>query len=145
MPEFIRGRELVEKTSYELFYSYADYNGTWGFGFPCDEDGNVDMEDVSSRPQALINYNGCLKGEVNGHKMAPPVIKTIYSSFRRPAAIICNCGLEVDLWDPMTNECPCGRMYNGSGQTLAPMQCWGKETGEHPSDIANWRNYREDY
>jgi hypothetical protein len=36
----------------------------------------------------------------------------------------------------MLNRCGhCGRLYNGWGQSLKPVEQWGEETGEQPSDI----------
>jgi len=47
----------------------------------------------------------------------------------------CHCGEAVGL-SGFTNTCPvCGRSYNSSGQELAPVFCWGEETGEHPADL----------
>lgn len=50
----------------------------------------------------------------------------------------CVCGARVEL-SGFTNACDCGRDYNSFGQELAPRECWGEETGEHPADIARIR------
>jgi len=47
----------------------------------------------------------------------------------------CECGAVVELIG-FTNTCEgCGKDYNWAGQALAPRECWGEETGEHPADI----------
>lgn len=56
---------------------------------------------------------------------------------REPAEGECTCGRTVVLDDPMTNECGCGRFYNGSGQALAHPSQWGEETGERFDDRGN--------
>lgn len=62
-----------------------------------------------------------------------PFTATRYS---HPPILRCMCGAAVELLDCMTNACDrCGQEYNGSGQALASRECWGEETGEHPSDV----------
>jgi len=52
-------------------------------------------------------------------------------------SIVCeDCGKEMVLDDPLTNECECGTLYNGFGQRLAPRAEWD------PEDVMD--NYRED-
>ena len=41
-------------------------------------------------------------------------------------SVKCDCGRKVYL-QGFTNECPCGRRYNGFGQQLAPVGQWDPE------------------
>jgi len=52
--------------------------------------------------------------------------------------ITCDCGEKLELYDPMTNECECGRFYNGFGQRLSHPRNWGEETGESFDDHGNY-------
>jgi hypothetical protein len=52
-----------------------------------------------------------------------------------PGLARCHCGRTVELSDCMTNPCDCGRDLDGSGNVLAPRECWGEETGETAADI----------
>ncbi len=45
------------------------------------------------------------------------------------------CRRRVECEDSITNTCPCGEEYNGSGQHLAPREQWGLDTGETIADI----------
>lgn len=55
-----------------------------------------------------------------------------------PLIVRCNCGECLEGWRAGGDvSCDlCGREYNSSGQMLADRSQWGKETGEHPADIA---------
>lgn len=128
MSKVIRQSRWVENTSYELVYAYMDEPGA-GFGFPCTADGTVE----ALNPDAQANYLKCVR---NMHER--PVIcrgvKKLSARYRVPAAILCDCGRELELIDCMTNECDCGRFYNGSGQSLVHPRFWGEETGERFDD-----------
>jgi hypothetical protein len=52
--------------------------------------------------------------------------------------IKCSCGKTLYLDDPMTNECSCGRFYNGFGNALSHPRNWGEETGEYFDDHGNY-------
>lgn len=58
--------------------------------------------------------------------------------WREPSLGRCYCGRTVELAG-FTNTCDRGREYNSAGQELAPRECWGEETGEHPADIGRIR------
>lgn len=38
-----------------------------------------------------------------------------------------DCGKEVYLMNPLTNECDCGALYNAFGQKLLPREEWGDD------------------
>lgn len=54
---------------------------------------------------------------------------------RTTLVIRCSCGCELLLDSGWSNECHCGREYNGGGQLLAPRSQWGEETGESMADM----------
>jgi len=126
--------KIIQESSIETGVSYAlefDYRGTrgHGFSFNCDEDGEVDVEEM--QPAARENFRRCLCGEVD---VVFRGVQCREWTYREPRVGLCSCGEEVYL-DRFTNTCHgCGRDYNGSGQELAPRSQWGEETGEHWTD-----------
>lgn len=128
MAKFIQRAEWVEQVSYELVFDYIDEPNR-GFRFPCGPQGQVNpLPDLIA-----ASYAKCL---ANSHER-PVVCKGVMSyrtRHRVPARIECGCGKPLALTDAMTNECGCGRFYNGSGQELCHPRHWGEETGEHFDD-----------
>jgi hypothetical protein len=118
----------VESTTYQLAFAYVA-DPSCGFGFDCDAQGRV----VELSPAGRDNYERCVS---NTHDR--PVfslgINTCHDSYREPALLKCDCSATLSLADPMTNECSCGRFYNGSGQALCHPSLWGEETGERFDD-----------
>ena len=48
----------------------------------------------------------------------------------------CKCGQEVPCYSTWANTCDgCGSEYNMGGQSLAPRERWGEETGETHLDF----------
>ena len=48
----------------------------------------------------------------------------------------CKCGQEVPCYSTWANTCDgCGLEYNMGGQSLAPRERWGEETGETDLDF----------
>jgi len=136
--KIIKHRERIEKVYYQrCFYWSGQEDLNYGFGFDCDEDGNVDEQKLN--PCGLENFKKCLTGSVNGEKIIDRgAVKHIHT-YIDPAIGLCNgCGEEVVLYG-FTNTCECGLDYNSSGQQLAPRHFWGEETGEHYSDILKIR------
>ena len=109
--------------TYEREFLYPDMNS--GFGFPCDESGNL-LE--LSNPYAIANYNDCMahpeKFEVFNH------IRKNKHTYKENAHGTCECGNEVSLWDEYLGacECPnCGRWYNLFGQELKAPRYWEED------------------
>ena len=118
------------------YFHYADNPG-WGFGFACDEQGNVDTSKIN--PAALDNYTQCLTGEVRGLKVIDAGIRVYHNHYTLPAIGECvYCRAEVEL-SGFTNTCECGADYNSTGQVLADRAQWGEETGESLGDILRIR------
>lgn len=116
--------EFVE---YTLSFASLDCPGS-GFSFECDENGNIDREQLD--PCAIPNLERCLA--LDGVR-AEGVVKREWA-YRHPAEGKCSCGRTVYLCG-FTNTCKCGRDYNSCGYLLAPRSQWGEETGEHVADI----------
>jgi hypothetical protein len=124
--EFISERKTETKVEYSLFYK-TDPSGA-GYSFPCDENGQVFVDQL--KPTALASYQRCQTGKVLSRS-----IQANRWSYTTPAVIRCVCGAEVELHG-FTNTCDeCERDYNMSGQLLADRSQWGEETGESLSDI----------
>jgi hypothetical protein len=129
--EIIRPRTVSNHTCHHLcFYCHGEMGG---YGFDCDEHGNVDISDMSATARA--SYQHCLDDERDGGLLYRKFIETYHSREVDPAVARCRCGEEIALTS-WTNECDrCGLLCNNFAQELAPRHCWGEETHEHPSDI----------
>lgn len=128
MIEIIQPSRFVETVYYRRAFVWKNDPGA-GFGFPCDEHGNVGEQN----PAASENYQKCIDGTYDVIDMG---VEKYEESYREPAVGKCICGAHVTL-DGFTCPCDeCGRDYNSAGQLLAPREQWGEETGEHWSDIS---------
>jgi hypothetical protein len=86
-----------------------------GFGFPCDEQGNIDKN--SLHPSALENLNMCL----NSDEIIDKGIVDYSRDFRHKPILKCDCGVEFGLYGDSMGECgcpKCDRVYNIFGQKL---------------------------
>lgn len=129
MAELIRERSVRYETAYELQFPPVVGTGSY-LSFPCDADGNVRI----TNPAAAENYRAVMAGE--RPDLLPGRVRPMQERYVTPAAVRCECGAEVDLWNSWANTCDaCGREYNGSGQLLAPREQWGEETGETQADF----------
>lgn len=129
MLENIKQGERVVRVEYSLSFVWEhDVNG--GFGFPCNEAGEILPGHFDDRPTALANYLDCLAGvDERGYKILPAGVKRYESSYWEPTRGTCpHCGTEVQLYDTLFNECDgCGTGYSGTGQELAPVEQWEPE------------------
>lgn len=129
----ISERQRIESVTFEHFFQWNNSLGEYsqgGFGFPCNEDGEYDID--AMHQAARQNMAECLFG---GKDVTYQGIQRFEHSYSEPAIGQCPCGCEVSL-DSFTNTCEdCGRDYNMSGQELACRSQWGEETGESLSDI----------
>jgi hypothetical protein len=125
--EIVAKREAQEIVTYALFYERQNLQGA-GFGFDCDESGNLfELAPIARNSLRLI-----LNGEI---QVLPPIITKFVNRYVSPAVGKCVCGENVQLFG-FTNTCnQCQRDYNMSGQELAPRSQWGLETGENINDI----------
>ena len=113
--------EVVTKTEYELLF-YIDSSG--GYAFPCDENGNVQMDKMLE--PARKNYAYCMEHPEKFPYWFNHKHKNSWS-YREPASGICNCGERIQLTNDFCGacECPnCGQWWNLSGDELIPPEHW---------------------
>lgn len=129
MAELIRERSVRFETAYELEFATVSGSGSY-LCFPCDKDGKPTI----TNPAAAENYRAVMAGE--RPDLQDGRVRTLNIRIAEPAAVRCDCGAVVELYSTWANACDaCGREYNGSGQTLAPREQWGEETGETQADF----------
>jgi hypothetical protein len=132
--EIVQPAKRVEQKTYSLEFEWNDTPGA-GFGFDCDKDGNVYLDQLT--PVARENLNACLCGIYDVRYVG--VVEYV-NRYTEPAVGRCNrCGELVTLRG-FTNTCGrCGADYNLFGQMLGPRSLWGEETGESLDDILRIR------
>lgn len=122
--KIIAERHHVTKTEYNRCFEYEN-EPDCGYWFPCDENGNVSLSELSK--EALQNYQDCINGKRN--LIDGGICKNNFS-YTEPAIGICDkCGKEVSLIDSYcgATECECGEWYNMCGQHLNPPEMWQEE------------------
>lgn len=77
----------------------------------------------------------CYECSQHGIKSALRTISVDETRFERGTVEVLCCGAWL-MCDGFTNTCSqCGQDYNFAGQSLAPRECWGEETGECVADL----------
>ena len=121
LKDMIRRRTIeIERKERRFFY---DDNG--GFGFPCDDDGNVLLNEMTKA--AVDNYHWCLE-----HPEEFKHFNELFTWTERHhenANGVCSCGKRIELWDEYMGacECPhCGKWYNLFGQELKNPKYWSE-------------------
>tara|TARA_R110002020_G_scaffold63232_2_gene169051 strand:+ start:267 stop:590 length:324 start_codon:yes stop_codon:yes gene_type:complete len=104
---------------------------TAGFGFACDEHGNLEPID---NPYGKENREGCLSGKFD---VIDKGIEKYVNRYCEPAIGKCSCGEELALHDPLDNQCDCGKCYNSSGQLVTPS--W--ECDEQGNPLADYYDH----
>ncbi|MGE4353520.1 MAG: hypothetical protein AB7D36_05500 [Oscillospiraceae bacterium] len=118
--EIIRERQPMTNVWYEREFTDKPH---CGMGFPCDENGNVDV--TSLNDAAAANYQDCINGKYP-HFIDRGAVK-ITQHYTAPAVGKCShCGREVELVDEYCGacQCECGQWYNMMGQELRPPEQW---------------------
>lgn len=115
--------EYKEEIWYEICYDDGENNG---YGFPCDESGNLfPMSDAARK-----NLSYC---ETHREEFARcgEVVQYCNSYMESPHGR-CKCGREVILIGNYygATECECGRWYNGFGQELLSPENWRIDPSE---------------
>ena len=113
-----------DSVEYELIF-YRD--GTGGYGFPCDREGNVfPLEHEAARE----NLKYCLEHPDEFERWNE--VETIRHHYCVPAHGRCSCGREVELRDEYYGacSCECGRWYNMFGQELRHPKYWMVDPAE---------------
>ena len=109
---------------YELVF---DDGHNCGYGFPCDEDGNV--KDLP--PAAAANLEWC-RNHPEEFVRSGEVVRCS-NRYREPAKGLCSCGQWVYLVDEYMGACQCercGKWYNLFGQELQSPEYWEDEVEE---------------
>ena len=88
-------------------------NSGRGFSFDCDENGEV----FRFNENAFQCFLECIEGK---HCVIDKGLKKHDTFYRSPAIGKCDCGREIELYDPLDNFCGCGECYNSSGQRVTP-------------------------
>lgn len=135
--------ERIEE--YAWSYEWIDFPGA-GFYFDCDKDGNI-FEDRLEAP-ALENLRFCRENV--GIKVIERGLVDFSHNYRHPAEGTCVCGRTVVLYADYGHgiDCDCGRIYNMSGQELAPRSQWEDyydEDSTQPYNIEFGYSDRDDY
>ena len=131
MIEIIQEGGMVEAPAIELCFWYVGHRGNWGFCFPCNDKGKVNVGSLN--PTARDRYEKCAAGTMRPEIERPVILHHTVIN-REPRIGRCHCGAKVHL-DHFTNTCSkCGQDYNSSGTELGPREFWGEETGEHPTE-----------
>jgi hypothetical protein len=128
MAATVKREQWIEIPQYQLRFEFVGRPGS-GFFFDCDKNGKLQP----LAPAGQESYHRCVS---NTHP-TPVVslgIQCWTHRYREPAVLLCDCGQKLSLSDGMTNECTCGRFYDGSGQSLSHPRHWGEETGERFDD-----------
>lgn len=128
MAYIIRQSERIHHVEYSLSFWSKNDTGS-GYGFPCDEQGNVFIDQL--QPPALVNLKACQDGT---YDVLPGKIEKYEWDYTEPALLICDCGGEVYLESAIANTCTCGREYSLTGQLLAPRNQWGEEWTVQPEE-----------
>lgn len=125
----IHRSQRIEDVTYSRTFHWRTSPGS-GFGFPCDEQGTIDIAALAEPARA--NLTDCLDGTFD---VVDDGVQRYVNRYTEPAVGECDrCRREVEL-GRFTNECECGADYNSAGQLLAPRSQWGEETGESLADI----------
>ena len=113
--------ERKEEMTYEIVFYYEPGGG---FGFPSDEHGKVQIDQM--QPAAVENYQYAI-AHPEKYPVAFNKLETRKISWREPARGVCHCGQQIELTDQYLGacECPhCGRWWNVFGQELKPVESW---------------------
>jgi hypothetical protein len=127
MTEWIKRSERKTVVEYSRSFMFTDHllfegRPTAGYGFPCDEQGNLLRDDN------IEKYKQCLSGTIDGHTITDFGVVKYEHSYREPGVIVCvNCKAEVVLDMVMTNTCEacitCGQPEDFSWHQMTAEQC----------------------
>lgn len=146
MLEDFQPSELVFIPEKVIHYSSRKNVGS-GYSFPCD----YESHERIPHPSSDESYAYCVSeaAKENGEMIYDGIVN--YSRYyREPAYGTCVCGVEVVLYADYGHgiACPgCNRIYNMSGQELAPRSQWEDRYDEDSTQPYNveFGYTREDY
>lgn len=114
--------QRVTYTEHQI--AFDDGRGN-GFGFPCDENGEL-LEGLT--PEAVANYHRCLERPKDFARYNKVI--TMQRSGLENAHGTCSCGAEVELYNQYMGACQCpkcSKWYNLFGQELLPPAEWEED------------------
>ena len=106
-------------TEYEIVFDDGRNNG---FGFPCDEHGNL-LDNLTDA--AIDNYKWCLDHPEKFTRFNELIERKCRTYDNAHGT--CDCGNEVELYNEYCGACQCekcGQWYNLFGQKLLPPTMW---------------------
>ena len=137
MAHIVSPRQYVEITEHSYHFDSLIHPGS-GYAFDATNTGEIVI--TSPTQQASLDN---ARAQVAAGTMRERGHVSWTRGYWEPAVLRCGCGQRVYLEDSLTNACErCGRLYNGSGQSLAPLSQW------EPEDVYaafGPRNASEDY
>jgi len=128
MSHIISPFRRVEVREHEYHFDSIIHPGS-GYCFDADAEGNIVIDPHYHECQTASLDNA--RAQVAAGTMRERGYVTYTRSYNENALLRCDCRATVELWTH-TNECErCHRLYNLSGQSLAPMSQW------EPEDVAD--------
>jgi hypothetical protein len=122
--KIISPRQRIESISYSHFWERTDLPSA-GYGPPCQANGDIDVSTV--HPCSLTTLEAIQTGQ--RPDLVYRGIREHHHRYTQPAVGRCVCGtnviLDYDHGDGI--DCRCGRIYNMSGQELAPRSQWSED------------------
>jgi hypothetical protein len=118
--DIVRGERRTE-VWYSLNF-WTEYG--CGFGFPCDENGVVNLEELSDC--AMKNLEYC-KAHPEEFPYAFNEVEKRTAYYREPDIGKCSCGVDVELINEYMGACrckKCGQWYSIFGQELLDPEYW---------------------
>lgn len=102
MVKIIRERQVHNEVTHEVIYEFDPNRPGNGFGFPCDEQGNID--ETQMYPEGLENLRKCRQGNVEGRPVYFAGVRTYKHRWIEPAVAECEqCKGEATFH----NHCGC--------------------------------------
>lgn len=121
LKNYVPSRYQIE-IEYRLEWDTSDDGG---LTFPCDEKGEVKLDELT--PSGKANYEYCVS-HPNEYKRCAVLRKRVYRVCD-PAHGECICGREVFLHNQYYGacQCECGRWYNLFGSEILPPEYWEED------------------
>jgi len=111
----VRERNFLEIKHYQHDFEISP---NYGYGFSCDEEGNLLNEALKDRFNFYMENGVDLQGKPLKYKGIQSWTQTVWEN----AVLECQCGERVEL--DGDSECECGRWYNQWGQRLSDPSQW---------------------
>lgn len=130
--KIISERHLVTMRYHVIEFDHVDGDG--GYSFPADENGNVKFD-----PKYEVAHRKSYELAMKNHDYCGPFHRIKKHTYTENAKAICECGVEIELWDQYHGACKCkycGRWHNLFGQTLVNPKFWENDEQYGENDEA---------